>query len=100
LIKCFPCSEWFKNLVLIADFDIHSSNLCSNSSNSIYLAENPSANAPLLGANPLRSCTRACKTYLAEIKNIRDAASSDVQTFNSFTKKSVARSMCCLRTYI
>jgi len=42
----FPLCECCSNFVLTADFDMHSSNFRSKSSNSEYLSGKPSANAP------------------------------------------------------
>lgn len=47
---------------------------------------------------PFCSCRRACNASLADTKKILSFASFCVHTFNSLTKKSTPRSICCTRT--
>ena len=53
----------------------------------------------LWAGSPFCSCRRACKASLADTKKILWFASFCVHTFNSVTRNSTARSMCCARTY-
>ena len=53
----------------------------------------------LWAGTPFCSCRRACKASLADTKKILWFASFCVHTFNSVTRNSTARSMCCARTY-
>lgn len=48
---------------------------------------------------PRCSCIRAWRVSFAEIKKTRSSASFGLYTFNSFDKKSIARSWCCALTY-
>jgi len=53
----------------------------------------------LSAGSPFCSCRRVCKASLADTKKILWFASFCVHTFNSLTRNSTARSMCCARTY-
>jgi len=53
----------------------------------------------LSAGSPFCCCRRACKASLADTKKIRWFATSCVHAFNSVTRNSTPRSMCCARTY-
>lgn len=93
-----PC-RCCANLVFTADLLMHSSNFRSKSWNSKYRAWNPSARAPLWGGRPLCSCSRACRTSLADTKNTLSPASLPEHSLSSFTRKSTALSKCWARTW-